>query len=176
MILFGYPICYCFWIFYSKILPHTYKKLEFNSIQQIILLVMTTLTLFVLFGAAGYSDYGAESHLIALLSIYAAPIVIVACWPLRKWVSSWSLKLRLEHGGAYRTAYWSRILVESWQEITQNIGVLPLYIPLHEVDVASRDIVIDYLKQNGFTNLRNACPLKLIGDSYQFIHKASKNS
>jgi hypothetical protein len=88
MIILGYPICYSFWLFYSKILPHTYKKLVFNSIQQIILLAMTTFTLFALFGAAGYSDYGPESHLIALLSIYAVPIVIVACWPLRKWVLS----------------------------------------------------------------------------------------
>lgn len=47
---------------------------------------MTTLTLFALFGAAGYSDYGSESHLIALLSIYTVPIVIIACWQLRKWV------------------------------------------------------------------------------------------
>jgi hypothetical protein len=84
MVILGYPICYSFWLFYSKILPHTYKKLAFNSIQQIILLVMTTFTLFALFGAAGFSDYGPESHLIALLSMYAMPIVIVACWPRRK--------------------------------------------------------------------------------------------
>jgi hypothetical protein len=87
MILFGYPICYCFWFFYSKVLPYTYKKLAFNPIQQIILLVMITFTLFALFGAVGYSDYGPDSRLIALLSIYMTPIVIVACWPLRKWVS-----------------------------------------------------------------------------------------
>lgn len=88
MVLFGYPICYAFWFFYSKILSQTYKKLAFNSIQKIILLVMITFTLFALFGAVGYSDYGPESHLIALLSIYAVPIVIVACWPSRKWISS----------------------------------------------------------------------------------------
>jgi hypothetical protein len=88
MILFGYPICYCFWFFYSKILPHTYEKLEFNTVQRITLLVLVTFTLFALFGAVGYRDYGAESRLIALLSIYAVPIVLVACWPLRKWVSS----------------------------------------------------------------------------------------
>ena len=88
MVLFGYPICYCFWLFYSKILPHTYKKLAFNTIQQIILLVLVTLTLFALFGAVGYSDYGSESHLIALLSIYVIPIVIVACWPSRKWIKA----------------------------------------------------------------------------------------
>lgn len=56
--------------------------------QKIILLVMVTVTLFAFFGAAGYRGYGSESHLIALLSIYTAPIVIVACWPSRKWVSS----------------------------------------------------------------------------------------
>ena len=49
---------------------------------------MATLTLFAGFGTSGYSGYGPESHLIALLSIYVVPIVIVACWPLRKWVSS----------------------------------------------------------------------------------------
>lgn len=87
MILFGYPICYCFWFFYSKVLPHTYKKLAFNAAQQIILLVLVTWTLFALFGAIGYSGYGPDSHLIALLSMYAVPIVIVACWPLRTWVS-----------------------------------------------------------------------------------------
>ena len=88
MIVLGYPICYCFWFFYSKILPYTYKKLAFNSMQQIILLVMVTVTLFAFFGAAGYRGYGPESHLIALLSIYAVPIIIIACWPSRKWTSS----------------------------------------------------------------------------------------
>lgn len=87
MVIFGYPICYCFWFFYSKILPLTYKNLTFNCVQQIILLTMVTLTLFALFGGVpGYSGYGLESHLIALLSIYCVPIVIVACWPMRRWV------------------------------------------------------------------------------------------
>ena len=87
MIVFGYPICYCFWFFYSKILPLTYKKLALNYIQQIILLLMVTLTLFALFGAAGHNNYGPESYLIALFSIYSVPIVIgIACWPTRKWV------------------------------------------------------------------------------------------
>lgn len=86
MIMFGYPICYCFWLFYSKILPITYKNLALNYIQQAILLIMVTLTLFALFGTPGYSGYGSESHLIALLSIYIAPIVVIACWPTRKWV------------------------------------------------------------------------------------------
>lgn len=47
---------------------------------------MVTFTLFALFGTVGYHNYGPESHLVALLSIYITPIVIVACWPLRKWV------------------------------------------------------------------------------------------
>lgn len=84
MIVLGYPICYCFWLFYSKILPLTYKKLALNYMQQTILLVMVTFTLFILFGAAGYNNYGLESNLIALLSIYIVPIVIVVCWPMRK--------------------------------------------------------------------------------------------
>lgn len=83
MILFGYPIYYCFWLFYSKILPLTYKNLMLNYTQRIILLVMVTFTLFVLFGAAGLNDYGLESHLIALFSMYIAPIVIIVCWPMR---------------------------------------------------------------------------------------------
>ncbi len=88
MIVFGYPICYCFWFFFSKILPLTYKKLMLNFLQQVILLLMITLTLFALFGAVGYSEYGSKSHFIALLSIYIVPIVIIACWPARRWVSN----------------------------------------------------------------------------------------
>lgn len=87
MVLFGYPICYCFWFFYSKVLPVVYKKLVINDIQKIILLTMLTFTLFALFGGApGYSDYGPESHLFSLLFIYSMPIVIIACWPTRKWI------------------------------------------------------------------------------------------
>lgn len=86
MVIFGYPICFCFWYFYSKILPFNYQKLEFNITQQVILLITVTYTLFGLFGAAGYSNYGPASHLIALLSMYSIPIFIVACWPMRKWV------------------------------------------------------------------------------------------
>lgn len=87
MIIFGYPICYCFWFFYTKILPLIYKKMALNIIQQVIILIMMTLMLFALFGGApGYSDYGPESHLFSLLSIYSVPIVLVACWPMRKWV------------------------------------------------------------------------------------------
>ncbi len=87
MIIFGYPICYCFWFFYSKILPLTYKMLALNPIQQVIVLMMTTFTLFALFGTPGYNNYGPESHFIALLSIYCIPIIIVACWPARKWIT-----------------------------------------------------------------------------------------
>lgn len=86
MIIFGYPICYCFWFFYSKLLPHTYKKLTLNCTQQVILLIMVTLTLFALFGTPGYKNHGLESHLFALLSIYTVPIVIIACWPTRRWI------------------------------------------------------------------------------------------
>jgi len=87
MILFGYPICYCFWFFYSKMMPVVYKELSLNDVQKIVLLIILTLTLFALFGGGpGYSGYGVESHLFSLLSIYSVPIVIVACWPTRKWV------------------------------------------------------------------------------------------
>lgn len=88
MILFGYAICYCFWFFYSEILPYGYKKLSFNSIQQIILLIMVTFILFAVTGTSGYTNHGPESHFIALLSLYAIPIVIISCWPSRKWVLS----------------------------------------------------------------------------------------
>lgn len=87
MIILGYPVCYAFWLFYSRILPYTYTKLPFGKISQLILLTLVTFTLFVLYGAVGKNGYGDESHLIALLSIYAAPVVIVACWPWRRWIA-----------------------------------------------------------------------------------------
>jgi hypothetical protein len=86
MIIFGYPICYSFWFFYSKTVPLTYTKLKINAYVQAILLIAVTLTMFGLFGAAGMLDYGPESHLLSQLSWYIAPIIIVACWPARTWV------------------------------------------------------------------------------------------
>jgi hypothetical protein len=88
MIVLGYPVCYAFWFFYSRVLPYTYTKLSFGKSSQLTLLTMITFTLFVLYGAVGKNGYGSESHLIALLSVYAMPIVIVACCPWRKWVSN----------------------------------------------------------------------------------------
>lgn len=85
MIWLGYPVCFSVWYFYSSLLPFVYEKLEFNVVQQFILLALITFTLFVLFGATGLHNYGPESHLIALLSIYVVPIVMVACGPWRKW-------------------------------------------------------------------------------------------
>ncbi len=93
MVIFGYPICFSIWYFYSKILPVTYQNLMFNPTQQAILLVMLTLTLFTLFGGApGYSNHGELSHLIGQLFIYMTPIVIVACWPTRKWMVEFTCK------------------------------------------------------------------------------------
>jgi hypothetical protein len=86
MTVLGYPICYSFWYFYSETLPYIYVRLQANTFFQAMLLMLSTLTMFGIFGAAGMRDYGPESHLIALLSWYITPIIIIACWPTRDWV------------------------------------------------------------------------------------------
>jgi len=88
MVIIGYPICYSVWHFYSRVLPYSYRKLEINRIPQSIILILISITLFMFFGAVGAEGYGDLSRLIALLSIYMTPIVVIACWPWRRWMNS----------------------------------------------------------------------------------------
>jgi hypothetical protein len=83
MILLGYPVFYGFKIFYQKILPYSYNMLAFNDVQKAMLMIMLTLTLFICFGASGYTGYGPQAHFLALLSIYVVPIIIASCWPIQ---------------------------------------------------------------------------------------------
>jgi len=84
MILLGYPIFYTCWYFYKKILPYSYRELSLNYIAQSILLIITTFTLFVLFGTSGLNGYGEIARFTAFLSLYASPMIIAAFWPKRK--------------------------------------------------------------------------------------------
>lgn len=86
MIIFGYPICYAVWYFYTKLLPLTYQKISFTLAQAATVLILVSMTLFLIFGTSGITGYGETSHFMALLSIYATPIFIIACWPWRNWV------------------------------------------------------------------------------------------
>jgi len=76
IVFLGLPMCYGLWLLFSKLLPLSYKRLELTDIQQIIVLVLVTLILFAAFGMAGFGNF----------SLYAIPIVILACWPTHTWV------------------------------------------------------------------------------------------
>jgi WD40 repeat protein len=64
-----------------------------------------------------------------------------------------SVSILFEHGAAYRTAYWSKALTQEWDALVNTLGVLPLYIPLSDVDTQSTDLVSDYLMGKGFSEL-----------------------
>lgn len=87
MIILGYPICFAIWYFYSILLTHCYAQMKLSIIQQAIILILITCTLFLLFGAVGIHHGKTDAaHLMGYLSLYAIPIVLLACWPQRKWV------------------------------------------------------------------------------------------
>ncbi len=81
MILLGYPIIYAVNYFYRRVLPKTYACLGAPKLFQATTLILVTFTLFILYGTVGIRSYGAYSSLLSQLSIYLAPMIVVAYWP-----------------------------------------------------------------------------------------------
>lgn len=89
MIAFGYPIIYCIWYFYRKILSENLVLLDLNYASKVVIHLLITFTLFVFFGSAGLGGYGDFAGFTSLLIIYTAPLVAIAFWPARKTPEYW---------------------------------------------------------------------------------------
>lgn len=94
LLVLGSCVMVVVWNFYSNTLTKTYKILELShKLAQVILLLIATLILFGFYGAAGLHHYGAPSHFISLLSLWAVIPVVTFNWPWRSWVLN---KLKME--------------------------------------------------------------------------------
>ena len=71
---------------YRTRLPRLYGALEFGIGARIVLLVLTTGLMFAYFGLPGFLMDDHASFLLSCASLMAAPCVLVACWPTRRWV------------------------------------------------------------------------------------------
>ncbi len=81
--ILGTPFAVAIWHFFARLLPDARTFLfHQRKVSQVILVVLSSFTMFVYFGSAGMHGYGETSHWISVASLCVLfPVVIILCWP-----------------------------------------------------------------------------------------------
>jgi hypothetical protein len=99
----GLPFAVAIGHFFMKLLPDARSFLFPNKKKpQVVLVAVSSFTVFAFFGSAGMQGYGQTSHWLSALSLYVLfPVVLTLCWPRR---AGFRPLRRLEPRPARRTA------------------------------------------------------------------------
>ena len=81
--ILGIPFAVAMWHFFARLLPDVRSFLfPQRKVPQVILVVLSSFTMFVYFGSSGMHGYGGTSHWISVVSLCVIfPLVIILCWP-----------------------------------------------------------------------------------------------
>ena len=79
----GLPFAVAVWHFFMKLLPDARSFLcPYKKAPQIVLVAVSSFTVFAFFGSAGIQGYGQTSHWLSVLSLCVLfPVVLILCWP-----------------------------------------------------------------------------------------------
>ena len=79
----GFPFAVAIGHFFMKLLPDARVFLfPSKTFSQVVLVVLSSFTVFAFFGSAGMQGYGATSHWLSVLSVCLLfPVVLILCWP-----------------------------------------------------------------------------------------------
>jgi hypothetical protein len=85
VVVLGLPFALALRHFFARILLSSESLLfPWSYANRCLLVVLSCFLIFVFFGSAGLSGYGATSHWLSMTSIFACfPLAMVLCWPRR---------------------------------------------------------------------------------------------
>jgi hypothetical protein len=88
LIVLGIPTAIAMWFFFARTLPMALGRLASSSFQRGLIVTLSVVIMFGYFGLVGIEGYGRVSHILSLLSLCLIPVMLVVCWPTRRWMAS----------------------------------------------------------------------------------------
>ena len=87
LVVLGIPTAIATWFLFARTLPEALGRIapEFRFRQNFIA-SLSVVFFFGYFGLAGFAGYGEPSHALSVLSLCLIPIMLIVCWPSRRWM------------------------------------------------------------------------------------------
>jgi len=87
LIVLGIPTAAALWFLFARTLPLALGRMAPSSpFRQGIIVTVSVVIMFGYFGLAGFVGYGEPSHTLSALSLCLIPIMLILCWPSRRWM------------------------------------------------------------------------------------------
>jgi len=88
LVVLGIPTAIAMWFFFARTLPMALGRMASSSFQRGLIVTLSVVIMFGYFGLVGIEGYGRVSHILSLLSLCLIPVMLVVCWPTRRWMAS----------------------------------------------------------------------------------------
>jgi hypothetical protein len=87
LVVLGIPTAIAMWFLFTRTLPQALGRIAPDSpFRQGFIVNLSVVIMFGYFGLAGFMGYGEPSHTLSSLSLGLIPIMLILCWPSRRWM------------------------------------------------------------------------------------------
>jgi hypothetical protein len=87
LVVLGIPTAVAMWFLFTRTLPQALGRIAPDSpFRQGFIVNLSVVIMFGYFGLAGFMGYGEPSHTLSALSLGLIPIMLILCWPSRRWM------------------------------------------------------------------------------------------
>ena len=89
LVVLGVPTAIAMWFFFAHTLPDALGRIAPASpLGRGIIVTVSVLIMFGYFGLVGLVGYGQISHALSLASLCFIPVMLILCWPTRRWMQA----------------------------------------------------------------------------------------
>jgi hypothetical protein len=87
LVVLGIPTAIALWFLFTRTLPLALGRLApESSFRQGFVVTSSVVIMFGYFGLAGFAGYDEISHLLSVVSVALIPVMLILCWPTRRWM------------------------------------------------------------------------------------------
>lgn len=86
LVVLGIPTAIAMWFFFTRTLPMALGQMTTSSSERGLIVTVSIVIMFGYFGLVGIEGYGRTSHVISMLSLCLIPVMLILCWPTRRWM------------------------------------------------------------------------------------------
>ena len=87
LVVLGIPTAIAMWFFFARTLPMALGRIApDSSFRRGLIVTLSVLIMFGYFGLVGIIGYGQISRVLSLLSLCLIPVMLILCWPTRRWM------------------------------------------------------------------------------------------
>lgn len=87
LVVLGIPTALAMWFLFTRTLPQALDRIApKSSFRRGFIVSLSVVFMFGYFGLAGFVGYGEPSHTLSAVSVCLIPIMLILCWPSRRWM------------------------------------------------------------------------------------------